>query len=244
LEKRRLGEEEKPAGAPAPHSASPPLPVSSSPGLASQRTKAAFLARVGEWLVRAVIATLRVRFTDHAGVMAPGAAPAIWIFWHNRLFIIPWAYRKALGDRKGAALTSASKDGEIVAAFLERFRIRAVRGSSSRRGVAALIELIRLVRDGYTIGITPDGPRGPRYTLNPGVVTLAEKTGAAICPVRVHYSSYWQLKSWDGFMIPKPFSRVEIVLQPLERVPPNGDKDAFEAERARIEAVLRAEQEK
>lgn len=204
--------------------------------------KAAFIARIGSWIVRLVIATLRVRITDEAGVLAPGAAPAIWIFWHNRLFIIPWAYRRALGDRLGAALTSASKDGEIVAAFLARFRIQAVRGSSSRRGVAALIELIRLVRQSYTIGITPDGPRGPRYSLNPGVITLAEKTGAAICPVRVHYSSYWQLKSWDGFMIPKPFSRVEVVLRPLEHVATSGDSASFEAQRARIEAVLRAEQ--
>lgn len=204
--------------------------------------KAALIARLGEWIVRAVIATLRVRIEDRAGVLAPGAAPAIWIFWHNRLFIIPWAYRKALGDRAGAALTSASKDGEIVAAFLGRFRIRAVRGSSSRRGVAALIELIRLVREGYTIGITPDGPRGPRYTLNPGVITLAQKTGAAICPVRVSYSSYWQLKSWDGFMIPKPFSRVAITLLPLENVPATGSEAAFEAERARIEAALRCGQ--
>lgn len=205
--------------------------------------KAALIARVGEWIVRAVILTLRVKITDRAGVLAPGTKPAIWIFWHNRLFIIPWAYRKALGDRAGAALTSASKDGEIVAAFLACFSIRAVRGSSSRRGVAALIELIRLVRDGYTIGITPDGPRGPRYTLNPGVVTLAQKTGAAICPVRVHYSSYWQLKSWDGFQIPKPFCRVDVVLQPLETAAVTENADAFEAERARIEAILRAEQE-
>lgn len=205
--------------------------------------KAALIARLGEWIVRLVIATLRVRITDHSGVLAPGAAPAIWIFWHNRLFIIPWAYRKALGDRAGAALTSASKDGEIVAAFLDRFRIRAVRGSSSRRGVAALIELIRLVGEGYTIGITPDGPRGPRYTLNPGVITLAEKTGAAICPVRVHYSSCWQLGSWDGFMIPKPFSRVEVVLQPLEKIPALENSAAFEAERTRIEAVLRSGQD-
>jgi len=201
------------------------------------------LSYLGAAIVRLIIGTLRVRFTDHAGVLAPEAAPAIWIFWHNRLFIIPWAYRRALGQRPGAALTSASKDGAIVAAFLARFRIHAVRGSSSRRGVAALIELIRLVRQDYTIGITPDGPRGPRYTLNPGVITLAEKTGAAICPVRVHYSSYWRLKSWDGFMIPKPFSRVEIVLQPLERVTTSGDSASFETERARIEAVLRAEQE-
>ncbi len=205
--------------------------------------QASFLGALGSWLVRLVIATLRVRFTDHAGVLAPGAAPAIWIFWHNRLFIIPWAYRRALGKRPGAALTSASKDGEIVAAFLGNFDIHAVRGSSSRRGVAALIELIRLAREGYTIGITPDGPRGPRYTLNPGVITLAQKTGAAVCPVRVHYSSCWQIKSWDRFMIPKPFSRVEVVLQPLEKVAATNNEAEFEAERARIEAGLRAGQE-
>ncbi|MEQ1861763.1 MAG: lysophospholipid acyltransferase family protein [Chthoniobacteraceae bacterium] len=204
--------------------------------------KAALIARLGEWVVRAVIATLRVRIEDRAGVLAPDAAPVIWIFWHNRLFIVPDFYRRALGERPGAALTSASKDGEIVAAFLARFRIQAVRGSSSRRGVAALIELIRLARDGYHIGITPDGPRGPRYTLNPGVITLAQKTGAAICPIRVHYSRFWQLKSWDGFMIPKPFSSVEIVLQPLENVAATDGEAGFESERARIESVLRADQ--
>ncbi len=205
--------------------------------------QATLLSHVGAAIVRAVVATLRVRITDHAGVLAPDAAPVIWIFWHNRLFIMPHFYRRAFGERPGAALTSASKDGEIVAAFLARFRFHAVRGSSSRRGVAALIELIRLARDGYNIGITPDGPRGPRYTLNPGAITLAQKTGAALCPVRVHYASAWRLKSWDGFMIPKPFSRVEIVIQPLETVAATDSEAAFEAERARIEAVLRCEQE-
>jgi lysophospholipid acyltransferase (LPLAT)-like uncharacterized protein len=105
------------------------------------------------------------------------------------------------------------------------------------------MELIRLVDSGFDVGITPDGPRGPRYTFNPGAITLAQKTGAKILPIRVIYSKYWRLKSWDGFMIPKPFSRVEVTLLPFETVRPTDNEETFEAERDRIAAVLREGQE-
>jgi lysophospholipid acyltransferase (LPLAT)-like uncharacterized protein len=203
--------------------------------------KAALIATVGAWLIRAVVSTLRFSINDRAAALAPGEKPRIWLFWHNRLFVIPRLFNICLPHHSGAALTSASKDGEILAAILHRFRIRPVRGSSSRRGAGALRELIRCIRGGYVIGITPDGPRGPRYSLNPGAIALAQQTGAQIQPVSVKYSRYWQFKSWDGFRVPKPFTRVEVTFLPAESIAPTDTAEAFENERARIESILRAE---
>lgn len=204
-------------------------------------TKARLLSLVGALLVRAVIATLRFRVTDHAGVLAaPTQPPVIWVFWHNRLFVMAHFFNRYLPGRPGAALTSASKDGEILAAFLKRFGIRPIRGSSSRRGAAALLEMKRTLAEGRDIGITPDGPRGPRYRFSPGAVALAQQTGAALVPAHVAYSSCWQLASWDGFMIPKPFSRVHIIVDPMRRLVPDCDDAGFEAERQRLEEVLRS----
>ena len=204
--------------------------------------KAALIAAVGSWIVRLISATLRFRFHDEAGVLAkPPELPVIWAFWHNRLFIFPHMYGRYFPKRRGAALTSASKDGEILAAFLQKFGIQPVRGSSSRRGGVALVEMKALVARGHDIGITPDGPRGPCYRLNPGVIKLAQATGAPVLPVRVRYSSCWRLKSWDQFMIPRPFARVDLTLAPLHRVPETPDDTAFETERARLEAEMRGD---
>src|SRR5262245_30669847 len=130
--------------------------------------KAALIGFVGSVVLRLIYATLRVRIDDQAGALRTKGPRAIWLFWHNRLFMIPFIREQLRARPKTAALTSASKDGEILAAFLRQFNLKPVRGSSSRRGVAALIEMIRLVESGYDVGITPDGPRGPRYTFNPG----------------------------------------------------------------------------
>jgi lysophospholipid acyltransferase (LPLAT)-like uncharacterized protein len=176
---------------------------------------------------------------DEAGVLGGPSEPRlIWVFWHNRLFVIPHLLNRYLPQRPGSALTSASKDGEILAAFLQRFHIRPIRGSSSRRGAAALLEMRRLVAQGCDVAITPDGPRGPRYHLNSGPIALAQKTGALVMPIRVQYSRFWQLKSWDAFRIPKPFARVDITLLPLHSVPPTESETAFEVERARLENIL------
>lgn len=204
--------------------------------------RAQFIAVLGAGIVRSVVATLRVRVHDRAGVLGGPSEPRlIWAFWHNRFFVIPHLLNRYLSHRPGSALTSASKDGEILAAFLQRFHVRPIRGSSSRQGVAALLEMKRLIEEGYDVAITPDGPRGPRYHLNPGIITLAQKTGALVMPIVVRYSHFWRLKSWDAFEIPKPFAEVEITLLPLHRVAATEDNEAFERERARLEQILRAE---
>ena len=198
------------------------------------------IATFGAGIVRLIVATLRFRVRDDAGVLGGPATPRlIWAFWHNSLFVIPHLLNHYLSHRPGAALTSASRDGEILAAFLERFNVRPIRGSSSRQGAAALLEMKRLIEQGFDVAITPDGPRGPRYHLNPGVITLAQKTGALIMPIRVHYSRCWRLKTWDAFEIPKPFATVTIVLLPLYRVAPVSSNEEFEPERARLEQILR-----
>jgi lysophospholipid acyltransferase (LPLAT)-like uncharacterized protein len=201
--------------------------------------KIKLVSHAGAWLMRALIATLRFRVNDLAGVLGKPPEPRLlWAFWHNRLFVVPHLFNRFLPLRRGAALASASRDGAVVAAFLERFGIRPVRGSSSRRGAAALLEMKRLIGEGYDIGITPDGPRGPRYQLNPGIVHLAQSTGLQIIPLHVEYSRCFRFKSWDGFMVPLPFSRVEITLGALQSIAPTATPEAFEAERERIEKIM------
>jgi hypothetical protein len=203
-------------------------------------TKARLIATFGAWIVKALCATLRFRIHDPTGFLQlPPTVRMTGIFWHNRLFIIPWMFTHYMRPRVSAALTSASKDGELLAAFLARFGINAIRGSSSRRGVAAMLEMKRTAEAGYDIAITPDGPRGPRYKLNPGVITLAQKADIHILPISVFYSRYWQLKSWDAFQIPKPFATVDITLFALEKIPETETAEAFEIQRARIEKIMR-----
>ncbi len=202
--------------------------------------KARLLAALAARLVRLWIFTLRFRLVDHAGVRdTPPEKPLLWAFWHNKLFVMPHLFERYFPGRLGAALASASKDGEIISAFLAHFGIRAIRGSSSRGGARALVEMKRAIEDGYIMAITPDGPRGPRYSMSPGLVKLAQITGGFILPIHVKYSSYWQLKTWDGFMIPKPFAKVHITFDILHEIPATADEALFEDQRVRLERMMR-----
>jgi lysophospholipid acyltransferase (LPLAT)-like uncharacterized protein len=158
--------------------------------------KAALLGAIGSRVMRLLFWTLRFRITDRARVLeTPPEKPLLWAFWHNRLFVMVYVfehYFKPMG-RLGAALTSQSKDGEFIAAFIQHFSVRPIRGSSSRGGARSLVEMKRAIEEGYIMAITPDGPRGPRYSLSPGVVKLAQITGGFILPIPVTYSSYWRL---------------------------------------------------
>jgi lysophospholipid acyltransferase (LPLAT)-like uncharacterized protein len=205
-------------------------------------TQAQLLATVGGVIMRLWLRTVRFQVIDRAGVLAGiDDQPRLWVFWHNRLFVMAYVFARWFPRQRGAALASASKDGEILTALLQQFGIRAIRGSSSRGGARALVEMKHAMDDGYVLAIAPDGPRGPRYVLNPGVAKLAQLTGGHVLPIHVRYSSYWQLKSWDGFMLPKPFSRADITFGPAHPVPRTADAPAFEAQRLALENVLREE---
>lgn len=168
-------------------------------------------------LVKLLRLTLRVRrehFTPLAELVARDQR-IILTFWHRRLVMMPLAYpfqpnRSASQPRGVAILSSDSRDGERSAATWRWFGIHAVRGTAADDGAKALVRMIRAVKEGWDFGITPDGPRGPRQTLKPGVLALSRKTGAWVVPVCVAYSRAWKLKTWDQMLIPKPFCRVIV----------------------------------
>jgi lysophospholipid acyltransferase (LPLAT)-like uncharacterized protein len=162
------------------------------------------------------------------------------MLWHNRLIVIPVLYQRLFRHRKGAALISRSKDGELLASCIQRFGGEAVRGSSSRGGSSALAQLNRMISEGYDIYITPDGPRGPRYSLSPGAVWLAQSSGTAIMRVSIEYSSFWRLGRWDGFVIPKPFATIDVTLHPLYTVQEDQDSGGLDAECERLRELMLA----
>lgn len=171
--------------------------------------KGRLAGKLAGWLIRLVGMTLRVDLVDHAGVTRGGdGAPVLFALWHNRVFVMPYVKAKWMRRRRVTVLTSASKDGAILENAVGVCGMDAVRGSSSRRAVAALIALKKALKGGSDVCVTPDGPRGPVYKVQPGIVKLAETTGAGISVVRVDYGRVWTLGSWDGFMIPWPFSKV------------------------------------
>ncbi|MGH8046519.1 MAG: lysophospholipid acyltransferase family protein [Chthoniobacterales bacterium] len=207
-------------------------------------TRERFLAVVGSFIARLLFATLRVRFHDSAVLtQSPLDEPIIFTFWHNRILAITVTHMRLYPrDRKGVAvLTSPSRDGEILAQLMDRFHMSAIRGSSSRRGARALSECADWLNAGGDLAVTPDGPKGPRYTLGPGLILLAQITNARILPMHVKFSKAVALKSWDGFRIPLPFSRMDITIGPYETIPPTPTEEAFEAERLRIETLLKNE---
>jgi lysophospholipid acyltransferase (LPLAT)-like uncharacterized protein len=204
--------------------------------------KAAILGTLAGWLMKVWSFTLRVEIEDRCGISRPDAhlAPVVYALWHSRIFTIPPIWAIACGkSRRSVVLTSASHDGALLARAMGVFGIGAVRGSSSRRAVAGLIGMKRALLEGFDVCITPDGPRGPRYALHPGVVKLAETAQAPILPIHVTYSSAWRLKTWDRLVIPKPFSRVLVVFDELHHIPAKLDGPAFQEKLLTLQAILR-----
>jgi hypothetical protein len=199
-------------------------------------------AGAGAGLLRALFRTLRIRVHDPAGFLSAGNdRPVIYAFWHNRILAITAAFLRVYprGRRGVLVLTSASKDGMWLGELASRLGMGSVRGSSSRRGATAMRELIDRVERGYDIAITPDGPRGPRYELGPGMIYLAQRTEIPIIPVHARFRSCWQLRTWDGFCIPKPFSALDVTIAEPQQIPGHLTEGEFEAERRRIESLLR-----
>jgi lysophospholipid acyltransferase (LPLAT)-like uncharacterized protein len=148
-------------------------------------------------------------------------------FWHGRLIMMPYLYLSLRGGRKQPPymLISQHGDGRIIALACKLLGIRSVAGSSSRGGLRALRELLKLAENGSDIGFTPDGPRGPRYEVKEGVVAAAIKSGYEVLPCTYSAEKRWVLGSWDGMIIPKPFSRgVFIVGLPI-KINPNDDPE-------------------
>ncbi len=173
----------------------------------------------------------------------PGASrqggPVILSFWHNQIFLGTYVFR----FRRIAVMTSRHRDGEYIAGVIRLFGYLPVRGSSSQRPVAALLEMKKCLAEGRTVAFTIDGPRGPRYKVKGGPVVLAAKTGLPLLCFHIEPQRYWRMKSWDGFRIPKPFTRALIKIgKPLE-IPADADREAwiekYQAEMDRIQQHCR-----
>lgn len=205
--------------------------------------------RLAAWIIWAVLrlvaATLRYRINDPHGLAEQtDCRQMIYCVWHNRLALsmkLYYSYGRRHHDAPGlAGLVSASKDGAFLAAILQRFGVTAVRGSSSRRGPQALLELTTWSERGYDLAITPDGPRGPRYAIQEGVMSLAQVTGLPVLPVSYFLKHKVQLKSWDRFQIPLPFTTCEVTAGRFFHVPREATDGEREALRQQLEAELRA----
>ena len=132
--------------------------------------------------------------------------PVIFVFWHGRLLPLVYAHR----HRSAVVLVSEHGDGEYLSRIVERFGFATVRGSSTRGGIGGLRGLIRAAQRGHDLALTPDGPQGPNRVMKPGALAVARLTGLPLVPVGVGGTSTWVTNSWDGFMVPKPFSTVRI----------------------------------
>jgi lysophospholipid acyltransferase (LPLAT)-like uncharacterized protein len=162
------------------------------------------------WVLKLWLATLRINISGLDKVSKDETY--LITLWHDRLFSSA-VVAKRCTNRPITALISTSKDGGWLVAFFKLMGIKAVRGSSSKRGAAALMSLTRSVRAGDCAGVTPDGPKGPRRECKVGVVALAKLTRRPFLLMGISYRRAIRLKSWDAFAIPLPFSRVDVIIE-------------------------------
>ena len=201
--------------------------------------RARILLGLGFGVYRLWARTLRLRIEDPHGVVDfVRTQPVIFAIWHNRLLMLPRVFDPSFPSRQSYGLISASRDGDFIANWIERSGYGTIRGSSSRKGVAALRQLMdTLAADGNVL-FTPDGPRGPVYQVSQGIIFLAQKSGAPIVPIHMEYSSCWRMKSWDRFVVPKPFATLRAIFGEPIRVAPLSQPEQFEAERLRLQSAM------
>ncbi len=161
------------------------------------------------------------------------------VIWHNRLLFFPPSCPK-VNRLRTVAVISASRDGQYIADLCAQFGVKSVRGSSSRDAVKVLHNAFKSMKDGNLIVMTPDGPRGPKYTLHKGPIQLASKLGVPVVPIAINYSDYWQLKSWDNFQIPKPWAKISMVVGDEISIPAELTPQEFEEHRLKVENALKA----
>lgn len=148
----------------------------------------------------------RVRNQHHWRRLVDARRPFVFLLWHEALLPLLWRHR----SQQVAILVSEAREGQYLADYAQRLGYDLVPGSSTRGGARALLAAIRALNDGSTLAITPDGPRGPRRDIKPGVVHAAQRAGAMILPLHAAAPSAWRLRSWDRMLVPKPFAEIEV----------------------------------
>ncbi len=205
-----------------------------------KRIKKRLVEKLGPWLaywaVRLLTKTMRFEVL-HAEIPESfwkGGIPIIGAFWHSRLLMMPVVYK---GKRLGF-LVSPHRDGQIVGRAFKKFGFMPILGSSNKGGNQAFQEMVRAIHEGFDIAIVPDGPRGPCQRVQLGVIELARRTGAPILPVSFSASKKKFMKTWDRFLLPRPFSKGVFIWGEPIYVNPKGDRDYLEERRAFLEKRL------
>ncbi len=193
---------------------------------------------VGRWALDALMATVRftVEGEDRGQAFRRRQEPVIFTLWHGRL--LPLTYFHRGGEI--TAIISRSEDGEYIARVVEGWGYHTVRGSTSRGGSSGLRGLVQAARNGHSLAITPDGPRGPRQTLQPGVLTLAQLSGLPILPLACGCDRAWWPGSWDRFCVPKPFARVRVRYGEPRYVPRDSAAPELDRHARELEAEMNA----
>lgn len=198
-----------------------------------------FIFAIAALLIKTMFKCLyRFEIIDKTNIIDTGRG-VIGLAWHNRLLYFAPALPRKI-RKHTLAVVSASRDGQYVSDFVKFFAVGTLRGSTRRKGANALLGAIHAIQDNKNVVFTPDGPRGPRYVLKPGPIMLASKTGAPIYPIALNYSKYWSAKSWDAFQIPKPFSKITLIIGDPIQVPPNLDAEGIEKWRLTVEQAMNA----
>jgi len=200
-------------------------------------TRVRWIVRAGTALIRLLAMTWRMRPENDDALRALRASGqrVIFTLWHGELLPLLWHHR----GEGVAVVISEHRDGEIIAQIAERLGYTTVRGSTSRGGGRALIGLMRAVQAGHDGAVTPDGPRGPAHVFAPGAAIAAQRTGAPLAMIRASAKRAWRLKSWDRFLVPKPFATVRVVYGPIVPVDAASPREAAE-QAPRLQAVLDA----
>jgi hypothetical protein len=195
-----------------------------------------FLVWLSSLLIHWLGASLRLTVEDRGHVIdLPDHPPVIIAFWHNRTALMAYFYERFNIRRTALTFISRSRDGQFITDVAARFGIKAVRGSSSRHGTSAMLTAIRAAGDSHVdLVITPDGPRGPRYQIQPGLIRLAQMTQRPIVAVTYRLGWKHQLRSWDRFHIPIPFSTCHLVTAEQIFVPEGATEEELGAIRARV----------
>jgi len=202
----------------------------------AKRAQIAAIAGLGYPLINALGHTLQWRvegLENYEAIIASGRQP-VMAFWHGRILPATYYFRR----RGIVVITSENFDGEWIARIIERFGFGTARGSSSRGGLKAMLQLVRDMERGKPAGFTLDGPRGPARAAQPGAIWLAQRTGNPVLPFHLEASSHWTMKSWDRTQVPKPFSTVALVVGDPVEVPRDAGDEQLESVRMELQQRL------
>jgi lysophospholipid acyltransferase (LPLAT)-like uncharacterized protein len=202
------------------------------------RLKIALISGLGYWIIRLVCASLRWEIVEERSLdsLRASGKRLILTFWHGRIFMATYHFR----NRGIIVMTSQNRDGDYIARVIQRFGYQAARGSSSRGSLGATIECLRGMKNGQDLGLTIDGPRGPRYVAKPGAAYLARKSGNPVVPFNISVEKKWIMRSWDHFQIPRPFSRAVFLSAGPIHVDANANDDQIEAAEKEVQRSLEA----